>query len=721
MRHDCVSGRFYYGLMFAAMLAVASVCLAESPGKDQFPWLDNTLGMEREVPAPWTPVTVDGQTFGVWGRTIEFKDSFLPVQITSQKVPLLAAPMRLEIMANGKPLAFHNVKTTVLSKREDQVVLESTGSVPGLKCTTTTTIEFDGMIKINVLLTPEAPVGIASYRIIIPVSNEVAKVLARFLEYDFVQMRTNKMDISNAVKELDGKPVEVEFMPEVSLVNRKVGLTWNAETNAQWDYADPKKALAIIPGKGSTDLVMNVVDHPVTLDKTKTVEFALFPTPLKPFDPRLRQMRLAAGGRFLSAFKAGASRDTYDHYAIHFPGDFAQLYDSLPVFDPNNAAYRRCREADKRERLKFIPYGALWYSNAVHPAPRKFYEQWYLEPAGRSAPARWKKYDAGETQDLLKQQNMHWDGYRVCAWPKSYADFLVYYYCEAVEKEKIDGIYFDHGEVVISCRNTNHKHIVEPTGKQPHLYFGVFANRELLKRLWIATKKINPDLIITQHQSHTSKGLNSFMDIVVTGEILNCIFAGSPSAAAVQKNPASYVPDYDKVPRALMDYDCLESCGFDSRLLPQIKYLIEDYWKEHPAEFKFYSDKMYRYALLNGFRMYDGAMEQKSINDAWIALDKMGRWTPEMVFHGWWDNEKDQTVKAAHPTTKISYYARPGKVLLILANEGKKDVEEVVTLNLPGKFAKATDAVTGQTVPLEGSVVKVKLPAELYRAVLLTP
>lgn len=705
-------------LFLAPAVVALADCSAQAADTAEFPWLGNTLGTEHEVPAPWTPITLDGETIGVWGRTVRYDNSLLPVQITSQKVPLLAAPMSLTVTADGKPLNFQDIKTEVLSRRDDQVVRETTGTAGKLKCRTTTTVEFDGMVKIHVLLTPSGPLDIDGLRIAIPVARNVAQVLSRFLEYDFVNLRTNKMDIANCMSPVADRRMDLEFLPEVSLLNRQVGLTWNAETNAQWDYSDSKKALSIIPGRNSVELVMNVVDHAIVVDKPKTIEFALFPTPLKPFDPRLRQIRLAAAGRFLGAFKAGVSRETYDYYAIAFPNDFDAAYDSLPMGRASDAS-RQARDRFVRDGIKFIPYGALWFSNTVHPAGRKFYPDWHLEPVGKLQREQWKNYDAGETRDLKKSLRGHWDGYRVCACPRTYADFLVWTYCRAIEKEKIDGIYFDHGEVVISCRNANHQHIVDPTGKQPHLFFGVFSNRELLKRLWIATKKLKPDILLTQHQSHTSKGLDSFMDIVSTGEIHNCIFADSHSSAGVSKNPASYVPDYDKVPRTLMDYDSLESYGFDARLIPQVKYAIEGYWKEHPAKYKFYSDKLYRYALVNGIRMWDGNMEQQTITEAWKAMDRMGRWTPEMIFHGWWENP--DAVKPAHPTTKISYYARPGKVLVILANESKHAVAEAVTLKLPEPFTKAIDAVTGKAVTLEGKVLKANVPAELYRAVMLKP
>jgi hypothetical protein len=168
-----------------------------------------------------------------------------------------------------------------------------------------------------------------------------------------------------------------------------------------------------------------------------------------------------------------------------------------------------------------------------------------------------------------------------------------------------------------------------------------------------------------------------------------------------------------------MDFDSLESYGFDSRLIPQVKYAIESYWKSHAAEYKFYSDKLFRHTLANGIRMWDGNMEQRSINEAWKAMDRTGRWTPDMVFHGWWDSAN--TAKPTHPTTKVSYYARPERVLVILANESANEVSEAVALRLTGRFVNAVDAVTGEPVTLEGDILKTEVPAGLYRAILLLP
>ena len=77
---------------------------------------------------------------------------------------------------------------------------------------------------------------------------------------------------------------------------------------------------------------------------------------------------------------------------------------------------------------------------------------------------------------------------------------------------------------------------------------------------------------------------------------------------------------------------------------------------------------MFRYTLLNGIRHWAGNMSQTAINEAWIALDKIGRLDDEVTFHPYWSNQGE--VGTAHSTTLVSYYRRPGKLLLIVNSCG---------------------------------------------------
>jgi hypothetical protein len=72
--------------------------------RNHFPWENSALGSERIVIPPFTPMTVDKRRASVSCvlRTHEIDSSGLWKQVASQGVPLLAAPMRLEVEAAGK-------------------------------------------------------------------------------------------------------------------------------------------------------------------------------------------------------------------------------------------------------------------------------------------------------------------------------------------------------------------------------------------------------------------------------------------------------------------------------------------------------------------------------------------------------------------------------------------------------------------------------------------
>ena len=698
-------------LIAAAVLApFAAWAERKAPTKENFPWLGNPLGISTEVPKPWTPVEVDGSAVRVWGREIRYADSLLPVQITSQGVELLAKPVALDVRAGGKPMPPGKAAMKVVSKRGDQVVIKAVAESAKLRVETLTTIEFDGMVKIALTLTPKPMVTVDSVRLVVPVAEQVAKAYGRYLDYDFEQLRTNKMSFISCMQIVKDRPILCAFNPEIYLGNREVGLTWAAETNRYWDLEDEAKAISVEPGNGRTDLVVNFIDHRVTLLKPRTIEFGFFPTPLKPVDPRMRQIRLAAFGRIRTAIQSGVSRSTYDYYSIAWQSEVQPVYTSLPM-SAKNERHLRTRKMYKDYNCKYIPYGALWYTNAVMDAGRSFYPDWHIKRAGTGQMKKWKLYDAGETKD---QGRGHWDGYRVCPGPKSYADFIVWTYTNAIKPEGMDGIYFDHGGVSHACENPNHDHCKTADRK---LFFGVFHVRELLKRLWISTKAIKPDLVIIQHQARTLKSLNSFIDISATGEVMNVVFANSASSRGVREDPTLYVPDYARIPEPILDYDSLPTMGFECRLLPQIKYCIEPYWKQHPDLYDFYSHKMFRYTLLRGIRHWAGNMSQTAINEAWLALDKIGRLDAGVTFHPYWTNQG--TVVCKHSTTRVSYYRRPGKLLLIAGNTNGEDVKERIQLKLDTRFRRATDAVTGKPVARMGGRPVVDVPAHLYRAVLL--
>src|SRR5690554_5455564 len=55
----------------------------EAALEDSAIWLNSDIGREPIAPAPWTPMTVDGQSIGAWGKVYRYANSVLPVSMTS--------------------------------------------------------------------------------------------------------------------------------------------------------------------------------------------------------------------------------------------------------------------------------------------------------------------------------------------------------------------------------------------------------------------------------------------------------------------------------------------------------------------------------------------------------------------------------------------------------------------------------------------------------------
>ena len=70
-------------------------------------WFGNRVGITDTVPAPWTPLVVEGSAVRPWGRTYRFDRSLLPTEVVTREATVLAAPITLRGRAAGKPIAWN--------------------------------------------------------------------------------------------------------------------------------------------------------------------------------------------------------------------------------------------------------------------------------------------------------------------------------------------------------------------------------------------------------------------------------------------------------------------------------------------------------------------------------------------------------------------------------------------------------------------------------------
>ncbi|MBD3292905.1 MAG: hypothetical protein GF393_08285 [Armatimonadia bacterium] len=699
--------------IIVALVLTAAACFAQQA---DFEWQGSRAGITDEAPEPWAPVEVDDQRVSLWGRTITWDGGPLPSQITSQDTELLAAPIEHGVLVGGLPVEFRANQQRVVERSEAVVAFAHSTSAPRLTLETRTTVEFDGFTRITMTLTPEEEVEVSGWEMRIPLRPEVADCFSRYLNYDFAALRTDKHSFASSMR-LIGGTFHEPFNPEVWVGNKQVGLTWAAETNEPWRQEDLDRAISIEPKRTRTDLVIRFIDHAVTLTEPMTVEFALVPTPLKPFDPSLRQIRFGHPSRMEGAINRGVGEGVADYYGVAFGNDYFPKWHGIPL--PSDTDEARAYQAKLEDLgIGFVPYGALAYTNSFWKVPREHYEEWHTLPVSEATLKRYEQYDSGEmTEDYALNNWGHWEGYRVCMTPESYHDFFVEMYLHAIREYDIDGIYLDHGEVSHGCQNPGHEHYIDPEEQTGKYFYGIFGARECLKRLWIATKAAKPGLPIILHQSRPSKLFNSFVDICASGEVINVFFSGGHRHPVLRANPDLYVPDYDTVPPVFWEYELIEGWGFDSRLLPEVKFVKQAYWNEHPEEYALYSRTMMKNVLLSGGRLYAGNMEQAVLEECWSALDRFGPMTEDAQFHAW--HEGQDLATPSLPETRVSVHTRPGRALVIVGNDAHEDVTETIALSGELPMESAVDAATGEGLDCTAGVLEIPVPARTYRLVVL--
>ncbi len=125
-------------------------------------WFGKKIGATDAVLPPYTPVEVvnddDSAVLGVWGRTYRLGELTLPRQIVSRDAPLLAGPVSLRAVVDGKQVSWSGLAPAIRQPTPGQVTLERTASDGPLAAHVVTSIEYDGFLRTACALTASAPV-----------------------------------------------------------------------------------------------------------------------------------------------------------------------------------------------------------------------------------------------------------------------------------------------------------------------------------------------------------------------------------------------------------------------------------------------------------------------------------------------------------------------------------------------------------------------------------
>jgi hypothetical protein len=263
--------------------------------RHHFEWENNTLGKGDVVIPPWTPMTVQKQTVGVWGRDITFGADGLPASVKSQGDELLAKPIRVDASIAGKSATWKTEESFKVTKSEPGVVeTVAKGRLGELPLTVETRTEYDGLTQVTLSLRPEGKTDVTSMDLVIPLAEPVDTAIingcgGRNPDF-FGELPKTEGVLWQSYKNLPNTAgIQGKYISLCYLGNGERGLSYVCWSDRGWMLDDRKDTAEIRRVNGVVELVLHLANTPRTIDAPRQIQFALQATPVKPMTPGYRR------------------------------------------------------------------------------------------------------------------------------------------------------------------------------------------------------------------------------------------------------------------------------------------------------------------------------------------------------------------------------------------------------------------------------------------------
>lgn len=451
-------------------------------------WMGNTLGKQDVVLPPWTPVTTsklaNGFDISCWGRTYRFLGGPLPVAIFSQGQSMLAHPMALNVVSNGKTLPWQNESIKLIESSATHAVLEgqADAATPAgtLHLTTDIRIEYDGLATLSLHLQKPSGWQPDAVSLVIPMRQQNAIYYHR--------AESAGAGPAGLVPAGTGVVDQTSFQPFAWLGDDARGLFWFCETAQFWPNWQDNGALQIVRNSDSVAMTINL-QKGQTLPDDWTYDFGIEATPVKPIPADWRKWRLApAAGAKVDIMWPTPTKNSEKYYGYPEAANDAAFANTVKeIHDKGEAA---------------IPYSSLTFVSGASPEYRWFAKQWDIglhdtqssDVASFNAP-----FNAVSTQQQTLQ------------------DFLTWKDLEFMKQFGLDGYYFDNSVAWPSTYADAGYGWQDGDVRRPT--YGILANRELYRRVYAVVKAKNPNAFVMAHMSgKVTIPFLAYADAMLNGE-----------------------------------------------------------------------------------------------------------------------------------------------------------------------------------------------------------
>lgn len=684
MHHTC------YTLVIAAVMLIGGA-QAAAAAERQSEWWNNGLGTQSGVLPGFEPIAVEGTRIGLYARAYQWSGGLFPGVIESRGTPI-AASMRLMVRDGAQRIELKPHAVNVTEARPDRATIVAEGRRGTLDITVTTSIEYDGLARVKVMLSPSAPTVVDGLDYEVQIKDAPALTALAF-KAETLRPQKQRNDLLPI-------PYRGDFINVLGFADGERSFWWFADNARNWIWNDAT-VTDVARSDGWITLRQKLIGSRWTVTQPTSFEFAFMATPVRDLGSKHRVERIvsahpssqeaALGGKYKLWWTDAFAHDAFAY--LDYPQPVAGLVTAMDrQAYPGVINNRRRVLSDRLEyRIEWIPYFSAHCLSVLDPVLDEFRASWEVHPLASYRDGL-NPYPTKFEKPLLTQR------------AEGYSDYLLWRLQAAMTGLDISGIYFDHGNVMDSANPLNGEWI-DSNGKRRGS-LDILAMRSFFKRLR------------TMFVAHGKAG-----DIFVHDSNREIIPAYSFVTATVDGE------QYRRSSRGgdiLRDGDYLASVGLDeirARFAPgqygvDTVWLAEE-WSNHSGEAGWQASEANRAAyrkllaltLLHDIRDWDPFHHIAERQHIIEVLDRFGVGSAEFV--GYWSARS--IVRASDPSIKVSYYVRDDRrrLLLVATNTADHAIDAEVEIDSSRLAWAAQWRITderGATTRQSTTKIRLKLP-----------
>lgn len=435
----------------------------------------------------------DGVRLYVWERVYEFKNSFVPTDVTVFGESIVSEPIRLNAHFEfGEVKEWTDFTYMIHEESDEKVVVLVSAGCENVIGNATVTIEPDGFVKIDFrlmnywFLTKDNSkfARLQGLDMTVDIKNEYSSL---FHFWPNAKSSILPEPIFNAGKTED---INFCFKPYAWTGNEKLGLgIFFGDTAEPFEVYDENKYIEVKKGEEATQIKLHMLDHMpfnwieqgddkwVETLETKFFTFGFQATPVKPMPKTKEEINkvthilhtrldvIDSEGLYGDEIYERAAKAGTKIFAFH--EDWTAIQNYGYPFNPERfkKIVKKCHDLG----MKVMVYFGYEYSSLAPDFSEKAHDYIIKMPSGNFA--------GGWQRKPLQRAFM-------TCYNSGYADVLIERVKYVMDELGVDGIYTDSTYIPHDCANTSHGcGYYDREGKlQPT--FTVLATRNLVKRLY---------------------------------------------------------------------------------------------------------------------------------------------------------------------------------------------------------------------------------------------